>query len=123
MKKLSFFTPGELQKEKEKDYRNVTVVQIIIITMGLMLTEVIIPNESSFAAKLVISLFSTFGVIYAFLLWDMLRNFTSNAILKNTILVTLIVISAFGLLTEFPFYQVIDFPNRQLNLLIIHGLL
>ncbi len=122
MKKLSLFTPSELQKEKEKDYRNVTAVQIIIVTMGLTLTE-IISGEETFAAKLVLTLFSAFGALYAFLLWDMLRNLTHNHILKNTILITLTVISIFGILTEFPFYQVIDFPDRQLNLLIVHGLL
>ena len=123
MKKLSFFTPRELQQEKEKDYRNVTVVQIIIVTMGLTLSEWIITDADTFASKMVITLFSAFGALYAFLLWDMLRNFTSNRILKNAILITLTVISIFGILTEFPFYQIIEFPNRQLNLFIIHGLL
>ncbi len=122
MKKLSLFTPSELQQEKEKDYRNVTAVQTIIVTMGLTLTEVI-ADEQTFAAKMVLTLFSAFGALYAFLLWDMLRNLTHNQVLKNTILIVLTIISVFGILTEFPFYQVIDFPNRQLNLLIIHGLL
>ena len=122
MKKLSLFTPSELQKEKQKDYRNITVVQIIIVTMGLTLTEVI-ADEQTFAAKLVLTLFNIFGVLYAFLLWDMLRNLTESMFIKRSILITLVAISVFGLLTEFPFYHIIDFENRQLNLLIIHGLL
>ena len=116
-------TKSELQNEKQKDYRNIVINQIIIIVFGLTLTEFIISGTHTGLGKFVILVFSFFGAVYAFLLWDLLRNFTNNRILVNIILVMLLGSFVVGTLSEFPYYQVLDKSNRQLYLLITHGLI
>lgn len=114
---------GKLQREKQKDYRNVVIVQMIIIILGLTLSEPLLTDSTSAESKLIISIFSFFGAVYAFLLWDMLRNFTNDRILIITILAILSGIVIMGILVEFPYYQIIRIANRQAYLLIIHSLL
>jgi hypothetical protein len=113
----------DIQREKQKDYRNVVITQIIIVTLGLTLYEPLLENSSSSVSKLIITLFSAFGALYAFLLWDLLRNFTENKILIGTLLVVLIAITVVGILIEFPYYQVIEIENRQTALFTIHAIL
>jgi hypothetical protein len=122
-KKITLPSGAERSREKQKDYRNVVIIQIIIIVFGLTLSEFLMEGSHSPAGKLVITVFSTFAATYAFLQWDLLRNFTSNKILIYTILVALIAIIIAGVLEEFPYYTVIDVPNRQLYLLFLHGFL
>jgi hypothetical protein len=115
-------TKTELIREKQKDYRNVVVVQIIIIVLGLTLSEFVLRGSQTPEGKLVITIFSLFGAIYTFMLWDLLRNFTANKIILISCLVTLIavIIASVG---EFPYYKIFTVSDRQLYLLIIHGLL
>jgi hypothetical protein len=113
----------ELQQEKQKDYRNVVILQVLIITLGLLSYGPLLEDSTSSTSKFLITLFSGFGVIYAFLLWDLLRNFTANRILIVTILAVLVGISIFGILIEFPYYKILEVENRQASLLLIHGLL
>jgi hypothetical protein len=113
----------EQQREKQKDYRNVVILQVMIVTLGLTLSEPILDDSTSGTAKLIISIFSGFGGLYAFLLWDLLRNFTRNKPLILIILFILISITIFGILIEFPYYKVLEIKNRQAALLIIHGFL
>lgn len=115
--------PGRLQREKQKDYRNVVIVQMIIVILGLTLSEPLLTDSASPESKLIISVFSFFGAAYAFLLWDMLRNFTSNRALIIIILAILSGIVIMGILVEFPYYQLIHIANRQAYLLTIHSLL
>ena len=113
----------ELQREKQKDYRNVVAIQIAIIVIGLTFSEPLLADSQSSTSKLIISVFSTFGAVYAFLLWDMLRNFTTNVALIWTFLIILLVITLLGMLGEFPYYKIIEITDRQRYLLLIHGLL
>ncbi|CAN5308669.1 hypothetical protein BH09BAC3_BH09BAC3_10740 [soil metagenome] len=119
----SVLSKGELQREKAKDYRNVVLIQIIIIVFGLTLSEPLLTDSKSEVSKFIIAIFSFFGALYAFLLWDLLRNFTTNKILIGTILLVLTGIVIVGSLVEFPYYQVIHVSNRQAYLLTIHSLL
>ncbi|CAN5442067.1 hypothetical protein BH10BAC4_BH10BAC4_07790 [soil metagenome] len=114
---------GELQREKTKDYRNVVLVQIVIIVFGLTLSQPLLDDSKSDVSKFIIAIFSFFGAMYAFLLWDLLRNFTTNKILIKAILVVLMGIVLVGSLVEFPYYQTIKIANRQAYLLTIHSLL
>ncbi len=116
-------TKSELQIEKAKDYRNVVLIQIIIVVFGLTLSEPLLADSKSDVSKFIIAIFSFFGATYAFLLWDMLRNFTTNRILIRTILIVLSGIVVTGTLVEFPYYQIIHVANRQAYLLTIHSLL
>jgi len=119
----SFLSRRDLQREKLKDYRNIILVQILIVVFGLVLSEPIIEDSKTEISKLIISIFSFFAAIYAFLLWDLLRNFTSSRLLIISILVVLAVIVIVGILGEFPYYQLININDRQTYLLFLHGFL
>jgi hypothetical protein len=114
---------AELQREKTKDYRNIVLIQVIIVTTGLILSEPLLADSRSSESKLIISIFSFFGATYAFLQWDLLRNFTSNKVLINLIFFVLVGIMVTGILVEFPYYQIIQVPDRQVYLLTLHGVL
>lgn len=115
--------PKELLEEKRKDYRNVVILQTIIITVGLLLSDIILKEQESNLSKLIITLFSMFSAIYAFLLWDMMRNFTNNQLLIKGILIIIILTVIVGLLTEFPFYNILKFENRRAYLFVLHSII
>jgi hypothetical protein len=119
----SFLSGVELQKEKTKDYRNIVLIQVAIIVFGLTLSEPLLSDPKSEVSKLIIAVFSFFGAVYAFLLWDLLRNFTHSRLLIQVILGVLCFIVVLGVLVEFPYYQVIEIGDRRTYLLILHGLL
>jgi hypothetical protein len=119
----SFLSGVELQKEKTKDYRNIVLIQVAIIVFGLTLSEPLLSDPKSEVSKLIIAVFSFFGAVYAFLLWDLLRNFTRSRLLIQVILGVLCFIVVLGVLVEFPYYQVIEIGDRRTYLLILHGLL
>ncbi|NJN42091.1 MAG: hypothetical protein HC811_07595 [Flammeovirgaceae bacterium] len=119
----SVLTRLELQREKAKDYRNVVILQILIIGFGLTLSGPIIEESGSQLSKFIISIFSFFGALYSFLLWDLLRNFTKSKVIILSTLIVLSIIVLTGILTEFPYYQVLEFSDRQTYLLILHGAL
>ncbi|MFZ6000098.1 MAG: hypothetical protein ACOYW3_06275, partial [Bacteroidota bacterium] len=92
----------DLEKEKTKDYRNVVILQIVIVSSGLLLSEPLLTDPHSAPSKLIISIFSFFGALYAFLLWDLLKNFTQSSVLIKLIFVVLVGIVVAGILEEFP---------------------
>lgn len=116
-------TKLELQREKARDYRNVVILQILIVGCGLLLSEPLLSDSKSQVSKFIILVFSGFGAAYAFLLWDLMRNFTANRYLIVGIFGILSLIVLVGVLVEFPYYQLLEVPNRQVYLLTIHGLL
>jgi hypothetical protein len=113
----------DLLREKAKDYRNIVLIQVVIVSSGLILSEPLLADSKSAESKLIISIFSFFGATYAFLQWDLLRNFTDSKILINAIFVALILVIITGILVEFPYYQIVEVPNRQVYLLALHGVL
>jgi len=117
------FSGNELLREKQKDYRNVVIMQIVIVVSGLLMSEFLINGSNLQIRKLVITIFSGFGALYSFLLWDMLRNFTNQLWLIKLILIVLVAIVITGVLGEFPYYQIIEINNRPLYLFILHGAL
>lgn len=126
MIKFSLFqslSKGELQREKAKDYRNVVTIQILIVVLGLLLSEPLLENSRSELSKFIITVMSSFAAIYAFLLWDMLKNFTKNRLLIGVILVVLLIIVIVGIAGEFPYYKLIEIQNRRAYLLTLHGML
>lgn len=110
-------------REKQRDYQNVVIAQIIIVVFGILFTDSLLTEPDSFKSKVIISMLSGFAGIYAFLLWDLLRNFTRSKILIGVIFLLLSAIVITGTLVEFPFYQFIKVSNRQLFLLSLHALL
>lgn len=126
MIKFSLFqslSKGELQREKAKDYRNVVAIQIVIVVLGLLLSEPLLEDSRSELSKFIIAVMSSFAAVYAFLLWDMLKNFTKNRILIGVILVVLLIIVVVGIAGEFPYYKLIEIQNRRAYLLTLHGML
>jgi len=121
--KLLFKNPNDRAREKQKDYRNVVLIQVTIIVLGLTLTEPVLLDSKSAESKLILSVFLGFSTTYMFLLWDLLRNFTDNRYLIVTIFFVLSAIVVIGCLGEFPYYQIIEVPDRRLYLLFLHGLL
>lgn len=117
------FSGNELLREKQKDYRNVVIMQIVIVVSGLLMSEFLINGSNLQIRKLVITIFSGFGALYSFLLWDMLRNFTNQLWLIKLILIVLVAIVITGVLGEFPYYQIIEINNRPLYLFMLHGAL
>ncbi|MBY0434267.1 MAG: hypothetical protein K2U26_09175 [Cyclobacteriaceae bacterium] len=114
---------GELQNEKAKDYRNIVILQVLIVTFGLTLTGPILEDSKSDLSKFIISVFSFFGALYTYLLCDLLRNFTKSKLLLAVVFSLLISTVTLGILAEFPYYQIIQISNRQALLLWVHGLL
>lgn len=110
----------DLQKEKQHDYRNVVITQILIVTLGLTLSGPVLEDSSSGISKFIIVVFFGFGTVYNFLLWDLLRNFTKSKTLIIVIFCVLVGMIIFGTLTEFPYYTFIEMDRRTV-LLIIHG--
>jgi hypothetical protein len=121
MFRMRIFNGKELQSEKKKDYRNVVINQIIIIVLGLTLSEFLVEGQQTTpASKFVISIYTFFGGLYSFLLWDLLRDFTTNRILINIVFFVLLGVVIVGVLTEFPYYHVLHFEDRQSFLLSLH---
>jgi hypothetical protein len=118
-----FKTIADRTREKQKDYRNVVLIQIVIIVLGLTLSEPLIADPRSAESKMIITVYSFFGAAYAFLLWDLMRNFTDTRWLIITIFTVLSGIVVVGILVEFPYYQILQVPDRQQYLLTIHGFL
>ncbi|HOX82385.1 MAG TPA: hypothetical protein PLS08_05105 [Chryseolinea sp.] len=115
-------TKSELQIEKQKDFKNVVLTQIIIIVFGLTISGFLVEGSQTSEAKLAITVFNIFGIGYSFLLWDLLRNFTKSQTLINSCLIILVCIVILGTLLEFPYYTILHVPDRRLALLLIHGL-
>ena len=111
------------EQEKSKDYRNVVLIQLIIVVLGMILSSFMEFENPRFSDKLIITLFSGFGAIYAFLLWDLLKDFTTNRLLVRVVLIALLIITMLGIIGEFPFYQLIEIENRTNYLLFLHGVL
>jgi hypothetical protein len=116
-------TSSELQLEKAKDYRNVVIIQVLIVVFGLTLSGPLLEDSKSETSKAIITIFSFFGTVYTYLLCDLLRNFTKNKNILRVLFTLLILTIGVGLLSEFPYYKVLDIENRQALLLTVHGLL
>jgi hypothetical protein len=119
---FSVRSKSELQQEKQRDYQKVVVLQIFLITVCLTLSDFIINKSHTPTGKLVTTIFSFLGAVYAFSLWDLLRDFTQNKALIRTILFILIGIVILGTMVEFPYYHILEVNDKQLYLLIIHSL-
>ena len=120
---LRALSSSELAREKTKDYRNIVVIQVLIVVFGLTLSGPIFEDSKSELSKFIITVFSFFGAVYTYLLCDLLRNFTRNRSLLIVIFLLLAMTVGIGILAEFPYYHLIDIPNRQALLLTVHGLL
>lgn len=120
---LRALSSSDLAREKTKDYRNIVVIQVLIVVFGLTLSGPIFEDSKSELSKFIITVFSFFGAVYTYLLCDLLRNFTRNRSLLMVVFTLLALTVGIGILAEFPYYHIIDIPNRPALLLTVHGLL
>lgn len=120
---VSLLSGVELMREKQRDYRNIVITQVIIIATGLIFSGPILKDSTSQVSKLIITVFSSFGVFYTYLLWDLLRNFSRSKVLLMTFFVVFVGITLTALLIEFPYYKFIQIENRRLFLFVVHACL
>ena len=105
----------ELNDEKKKDYRNIVYLQVLIIVSAMLLKEILAINGVDKVISKMIRdiLFLTLGGMHVFVLWDLLRNLTTN----NTLIVGLFVMIVFGLGVAFfavnPVYDFFDSDNAK----------
>ena len=116
-------SPRELLNEKKKDYRNIVLVQAIMIVAGLLLSDFLVPGNKTGLSKLVTVIMSGFAALYAFMLWDILRDFTDRLWLIQVIFFVVSIVVFMGLITEFPYYRMLEVPNRRIYLLTLHSII
>src|ERR1700761_3435974 len=73
---------AENQAEKIKDYRNIVILQTLIICADLLLREIfaMCGMPAHLSSVLRDCLFLLFGGVYVLILWDLLRDFTRNTV-------------------------------------------
>jgi hypothetical protein len=116
-------SPRELLNEKKKDYRNIVLVQATMVVTGLMVSEYLVPGDTTAASKFVTMLMSGFAAFYAYMLWDILRDFTGRLWLIRLVFIVITVVVVMGLITEFPYYRIVTVPDRRLYLLTLHTII
>ena len=97
------------------------IIQVTIVIVGLLLSDIILEEQESLTSKLIITLFSMFSALYVYLLWDLLRDFTSNQFIIKGVIFVITGVVIVGTLTEFPFYNILEFENRRTYLFVLHG--
>ena len=119
---MSFLTrqlsSAALQREKLKDYRNIVVIQVAVITILMTLEDLLAGIGFVDIQKWVYTLFIAFAGFYLLLLWDMMRNFTSNMLIVRGSLAWLMVLFVLGAMGENPFQRLL--PNPRPYYIFIH---
>ncbi len=126
MKRFKFVQhlKGEaLRNEKEKDFRNVVILQCLIIFSALLLKDLLslIGFEDTLIFRDVI--FLLLGGIYVLVLWDLLRNFTRSIWLIYGLFVVIMGSYALALITVNPFFTFFDEESQRPYLFYIHAVL
>lgn len=119
---MSFLTrqlsTAALQREKLKDYRNIVVIQVTVITILMTMEDLLAGIGFVDIQKWVYTLFIAFAGFYLLLLWDMMRNFTSNMLIVRGSLAWLMVLFVLGAMGENPFQRLL--PNPRPFYIFIH---
>ena len=71
-------------------------------------------------SKFIITLFSLFSGLYVFLLWDLMRNFVASSMIVKSVFIIISLVIIIGFLTEFPYYNILEFENRRAYLFALH---
>jgi hypothetical protein len=112
---MSFLTrqlsTAALQREKLKDYKNIVAIQVVVITLLMTLQDLLAGIGFVDIQKWVFTLFIAFAGFYLLLLWDMMRNFTSNMLIVRGSLVWLLLLFVLGAMGENPFQRLLDNPR------------
>ncbi len=106
---------NELNKEKEKDYKNIVFLQMLIILAAMILKEALALAGVSLTHSNIIrdTLFLTLGGLYVFVLWDLLKNLTRS----DTLIYGMFVLMIIGLGVAFfavnPVYDFFDTEDSK----------
>jgi len=98
---------NELNQEKQKDYRNIVYLQMVIIISAMLLKEILAISGVDLDTSNLIRdiLFLILGFLYVLVLWDLLRNLMDNVIVIETIFVVIICFYILAIITVNPFYD------------------
>lgn len=123
MKSLMHKLKGQdMSAEKKKDYRNVVILQFMIIGSALLLEDIL--KMSGLNEKLSFMLrdcfFLTLGGIYLFYLWDLLRDFSENKFLIYALLLLIMGTFAYALVAVNPLYKFLPSNWQRPSLFYIH---
>ncbi|MBC7451301.1 MAG: hypothetical protein H7259_07405 [Cytophagales bacterium] len=115
----------ELNKEKQKDYRNIIILQMLIIMSAMLLKEILVIAGISIQTSNAIrdSIFLLLSALYLFELWDLLRNFTNNKRLLSITLIGLITAYGISIFAVNPLYEFFpDLNAKRPYLFIVHAI-
>lgn len=116
----------DLRAEILRDYRNIVILQVLIILSALVLGEALklMGMEASTVAGARDTVFLVLGGLYVYILWDFLRNLTRSQIIVTLLFVLIIGSYLLTLYTINPFYDFIgDEEKKRPFLFIIHMVL
>jgi hypothetical protein len=102
---------GALQREKLKDYRNIVLIQVSVITLLMTLEDLLEGIGFIGIQPWIYTLFIGFAGFYLLLLWDMMRNFTNNMLVVRGSLAWLLALFTLGAMGENPFQRLLDNPR------------
>jgi hypothetical protein len=113
-----------LNREKQRDFRNVVILQILFIVSALLLKDTLDLLEVKNSYVLRDSFFLLLGGFYVMVLWDMLRNFTQNAFIIYSLFIVIVGTYILTLVTVNPVYKLFTTEaEQQPYLLFIHSIL
>ncbi|MBX9851580.1 MAG: hypothetical protein K2X86_07450 [Cytophagaceae bacterium] len=113
-----------LSKEKRKDFRNVVILQFLIISAALMLDDILtlMGIQESYVFRDIF--FLLLGGLYVLILWDMLRNFTQNKALIISMFILIMGTYILALVTVNPIWKIfITDEEKRPYLFFIHFIL
>jgi hypothetical protein len=120
---LTHRSKAENQAEKIKDYRNIVILQTLIISSALLLREIFAMSgmESHLSNVVRDVLFLLFGGVYVLVLWDLLRNFTKRTELVTALFMIIMGSYVLALFTVNPLYEFFSTETeKRPYLFIIH---
>lgn len=114
--------PEQLNNEKQKDYRNIVYLQMLIIISAMLLKDILaLSGIEPFTSRIIRdSIFLLFSALYLFMLWDLLRDFTHHNLLVGIILCAIILAYGISILTVNPLYNFIEEQSKRPYLFTIH---
>lgn len=106
-------TGDALSKEKKKDFRNVVILQVAMIFSALLLEDILemLGMKDSYIFRDLFFLF--LAAIYVMILWDLLRNFTTNKILIIAMFIVIVGTFILVIVTVNPLWKLFESEEEQ----------
>jgi hypothetical protein len=106
---------NELNIEKEKDYKNIVYLQMLIILAAMMLKETLALAGISLSTSFIIrdTLFLILGGLYVFVLWDLLKNLTKSDRLIYAMFILMIIGLGVAFFAVNPVYDFFDSEDSK----------